>query len=293
MVEKMQACSQTRPSPPHRPLTLTRMPSQHGSTVKDHSIFTKLTQHWEKEYFKDMAALNVRARTRQPTLLMRTGFTLRLRLPPGSTCLCGRAMKLCLLMPSHRGQRHDCLACARSSAVRLPLLVVRCAQVLPPDVLTRVTEYVEEIVAFVQQIIANGFAYESNGSVYFNTPHFATCGHHHYAKLMPEAVGDMAALADGEGALASTDEKRSQQDFALWKRSKPGEPAWHSPWGEGRPGWHIECSAMAADAFGELLDIHTGGVDLKFPHHDNEIAQSEVPPLPVLSSCSSCSVSVC
>lgn len=71
-------------------------------------------------------------------------------------------------------------------------------------------------------------------------------------------------------------EKQSPNDFALWKNSKPGEPAWDSPWGLGRPGWHIECSAMASDIFGPALDIHTGGVDLKFPHHDNEIAQSEV-----------------
>lgn len=71
-------------------------------------------------------------------------------------------------------------------------------------------------------------------------------------------------------------EKRSPNDFALWKKSKPGEPFWESDWGFGRPGWHIECSAMASDIFGETLDIHTGGVDLKFPHHDNEIAQSEV-----------------
>lgn len=71
-------------------------------------------------------------------------------------------------------------------------------------------------------------------------------------------------------------EKKSINDFALWKNSKPGEPAWESPWGLGRPGWHIECSAMACDIFGTLLDIHTGGVDLKFPHHDNEMAQSEV-----------------
>lgn len=81
------------------------------------------------------------------------------------------------------------------------------------------------------------------------------------------------------GDLTTADqrsEKHSPNDFALWKRSKPGEPAWDSPWGRGRPGWHIECSAMASTIFGPTLDIHTGGVDLKFPHHDNEIAQSEV-----------------
>merc|ERR1712130_55597 len=82
-------------------------------------------------------------------------------------------------------------------------------------------------------------------------------------------------MGDGEGALGSTGEKRSQTDFALWKASKRGEPSWDSPWGKGRPGWHIECSAMASDVLGNNFDIHTGGEDLKFPHHDNEIAQSE------------------
>lgn len=87
-------------------------------------------------------------------------------------------------------------------------------------------------------------------------------------------------MNEGEGDLCLTDDrlsqKRSPNDFALWKNSKPGEPWWNSPWGKGRPGWHIECSAMASDICGTNLDIHTGGVDLKFPHHDNELAQSEV-----------------
>lgn len=146
-----------------------------------------------------------------------------------------------------------------------------------PDVLTRVSEYVPQIVAFIERIIANGLAYEANGSVYFDVASFDKG--HHYAKLVPEAFGDMKSLNEGEGDLCVSEdrlsEKKSPNDFALWKSSKSGEPWWSSPWGKGRPGWHIECSAMASDICGPKLDIHTGGVDLKFPHHDNELAQSE------------------
>uniref|UniRef100_A0A4W6CHE7 Cysteine--tRNA ligase, cytoplasmic n=1 Tax=Lates calcarifer TaxID=8187 RepID=A0A4W6CHE7_LATCA len=151
--------------------------------------------------------------------------------------------------------------------------------VLPPDVLTRVSEYVPEIVEFVEKIVSNGYGYESNGSVYFNTSKFDACPQHSYAKLVPEAVGDQKALQEGEGDLSISaerlSEKKSQNDFALWKASKPGEPSWDSPWGKGRPGWHIECSAMAGSILGESMDIHGGGFDLRFPHHDNELAQSE------------------
>ncbi|XP_017667941.1 cysteine--tRNA ligase, cytoplasmic isoform X1 [Pipra filicauda] len=151
--------------------------------------------------------------------------------------------------------------------------------VLPPDVLTRVSEYVPEIVDFVKKIVDNGYGYVSNGSVYFDTMKFDASEKHSYAKLVPEAVGDQKALQEGEGDLSiSADclrEKRSPNDFALWKSSKPGEPSWDSPWGKGRPGWHIECSAMAGSILGESMDIHGGGFDLRFPHHDNELAQSE------------------
>ena len=148
-----------------------------------------------------------------------------------------------------------------------------------PDVLTRVTEYVDEIVTFIRGIEENGFAYESNGSVYFDTEIFKNAKNHAYPKLVPHAGSGAtdAEIAEGEGALsgAFTDAKRHRNDFALWKKSKAGEPRWDSPWGPGRPGWHIECSVMATAIHGKGLDIHGGGVDLKFPHHDNEIAQTE------------------
>jgi cysteinyl-tRNA synthetase len=151
-----------------------------------------------------------------------------------------------------------------------------------PDVLTRVSEYVPEITEMVQKIIDNGFGYvakessEGPKSVYFDTAAFTAAKEHHYGKLEPWSIGNNKLLAEGEGALASGgEEKRNSNDFALWKASKPGEPAWDSPWGRGRPGWHIECSAMAGKILGKTMDVHSGGEDLKFPHHDNELAQSE------------------
>jgi cysteinyl-tRNA synthetase len=149
--------------------------------------------------------------------------------------------------------------------------------VLPPDIVTRVSEYVPKIVTFVESIIDNGYAYATtDGSVYFNTIAFDKADSHDYAKLQPWNKGQLDLIADGEGSLTGDDSgKKSPNDFALWKASKPGEPEWESPWGRGRPGWHIECSVMASDILGKQMDIHSGGIDLAFPHHDNELAQSE------------------
>jgi len=152
---------------------------------------------------------------------------------------------------------------------------MRALNIRDPDVLTRVTEYVPEIVRFVQKLIDNGYGYESNGSVYFNNDRYIET--HDYPKLDPKKLDNKLLMDEGEGSLASKtidSERKSPRDFALWKKSKSGEPQWESPWGMGRPGWHIECSAMASQILGDNMDIHTGGEDLKFPHHDNEMAQS-------------------
>lgn len=153
---------------------------------------------------------------------------------------------------------------------------MRALNVLPADYLTRVSEYVPEIIAYVEKIIGNGFAYESEGSVYFDVAAFERDPQHHYAKLCPWSAGNSKFFEEGEGSLGvKLTGKRDGRDFALWKCSKPGEPYWTSPWGRGRPGWHIECSAMAGSVLPAQLDIHSGGIDLAFPHHDNEIAQAE------------------
>ncbi|MCJ1423440.1 hypothetical protein MMC29_001323 [Sticta canariensis] len=153
---------------------------------------------------------------------------------------------------------------------------MRALNCADPDRITRVTEYGSQIVDFVQKIQDNGFAYNtSDGSIYFDIEAFEKA-QNHYARLEPWNRNNTDLQADGEGSLTNkTSEKRSDADFAIWKSSKPGEPSWPSPWGNGRPGWHIECSAMASNTLGSKLDIHSGGIDLAFPHHDNELAQSE------------------
>jgi cysteinyl-tRNA synthetase len=157
---------------------------------------------------------------------------------------------------------------------------MKALNILYPNHITRVTEYVPEIVSFIETLIEKKYAYASNGSVYFNIEEF-TKNKHQYAKLVPCVAESLAerieSLIKAEGDLSKDilSDKRNSSDFALWKKSKENEPFWNSPWGEGRPGWHIECSVMCSSVYGESLDIHSGGVDLKFPHHDNEIAQTE------------------
>lgn len=147
--------------------------------------------------------------------------------------------------------------------------------VLRPDVITRVTEYVPQIAKFVERIVDKGFAYEAEGSVYFDITAFENAGNT-YARLRPDNRNDKSLQEEGEGSLSKNlGGKKSPGDFALWKKSKAGEPFWPSKWGDGRPGWHIECSVMASDVLGAQMDIHSGGIDLAFPHHDNELAQSE------------------
>lgn len=134
------------------------------------------------------------------------------------------------------------------------------------DVHPRATQVMPEIIEMVQTLIDKGFAYESQGDVYFRTAKFPG-----YGRLSHQPIEDLKSGA----RIEVNDIKEDPLDFALWKAAKPGEPSWDSPWGAGRPGWHIECSAMSNKYLGKTIDIHAGGADLMFPHHENEIAQSE------------------
>lgn len=143
---------------------------------------------------------------------------------------------------------------------------LRSLNVLPPDIQPRVMQTIPEIIAFIEGLIEKGYAYESEGDVYFRTGRFGE-----YGKLSHQPLDDLQA-----GARVEINEKKEHPlDFALWKAAKDKEVSWSSPWGEGRPGWHIECSAMALKFLGEQIDIHAGGTDLVFPHHENEVAQTE------------------
>ena len=140
--------------------------------------------------------------------------------------------------------------------------------VLPPSVEPRATGHVTQMITYMQRLMDNGYAYEADGSVYFDVAAWVAAEGSDYGSLSGNRVEEMEqGETDNVG-------KRSPQDFALWKAAKPGEPSWPTPWGEGRPGWHLECSAMATWYLGDTFDIHGGGLDLQFPHHENEIAQA-------------------
>ncbi|MCI0397027.1 MAG: cysteine--tRNA ligase [Chloroflexi bacterium] len=142
--------------------------------------------------------------------------------------------------------------------------------VRPPDFYPRATEVIEEIIAAVQQLLAAGVAYQVAGNVYFHVasdPGYGQLSRLSYAEMLP--------IANERGNNPDDPHKRDPLDFVLWQAHVPGEPAWHSPWGSGRPGWHIECSTMSTKYLGQTIDIHGGGADLLFPHHESEIAQAE------------------
>jgi cysteinyl-tRNA synthetase len=134
------------------------------------------------------------------------------------------------------------------------------------DLYPKASETIPDMIKMIQKIIDNKYGYKSKGDVYFSVNKF-----NEYGKLSGQKLEDLK----GGARIQSGDEKKSSLDFALWKKSKPGEPSWNSPWGKGRPGWHIECSTMSGKYLGLPFDIHGGGMDLRFPHHENEIAQAE------------------
>lgn len=138
--------------------------------------------------------------------------------------------------------------------------------VLDPDVRPKVSKYIGKIIALIKMLVDNGYAYQAGGDVYYRTRKFKD-----YGKLSKQSLDELQAGARVE----INDLKEDPLDFALWKGASENEQHWNSPWGKGRPGWHIECSAMAKDTLGDTIDIHCGGCDLIFPHHENEIAQSE------------------
>ena len=149
---------------------------------------------------------------------------------------------------------------------------MRRANVLDPDVRPKATEEIPEMIELIGELVDGGHAYEVEGDVYFSVRSFPGYGELSGRNVDEMEGGHRELRADGKGV---EDRKRDPLDFALWKAAKPGEPAWESPWGQGRPGWHIECSAMSRKYLGLPFDIHGGGGDLVFPHHENERAQSE------------------
>ena len=140
----------------------------------------------------------------------------------------------------------------------------------PATLHPRATENIPDIIKFVSGLIDKGYAYEKDGDVYYRARKFK-----HYGQLSGQSIDDLEVGASEHVSADEVDKKENPMDFALWKAAKPGEISWDSPWGKGRPGWHIECSVMSTKYLGKTIDIHAGGQDLEFPHHENEIAQSE------------------
>ena len=154
--------------------------------------------------------------------------------------------------------------CIREYEIAMDALNVK-----PPVYAPRATHLIADMIAFIRDLEAKGFAYVKNGSVYFSVPKFE--GYGRLSKKPQKEITDIGRRDSEEFG----DDKEDPRDFALWKAQKPGEPTWDSPWGKGRPGWHIECSVMSTKLLGDTIDIHGGGHDLIFPHHENEIAQAE------------------
>jgi cysteinyl-tRNA synthetase len=152
----------------------------------------------------------------------------------------------------------------------------KALHLIPPDVSPKVSETIPEIISIIEKLVANGVAYPSQGDVYFQVSKYPQ-----YAGLSHRKLDDLKSGARVEPGEA----KREPLDFALWKGAKPGEPSWDSPWGKGRPGWHIECSAMSGKFLGDTFDLHGGALDLIFPHHENEKAQSEAASGKTLCNC--------
>ena len=140
----------------------------------------------------------------------------------------------------------------------------------PATLHPRATENITEIIKFVQGLVEKGYAYPKDGDVYYRARKF-----NHYGQLSGQSLDDLEVGASEHVSADEVNKKEDPLDFALWKAAKPGEISWDSPWGKGRPGWHIECSVMSTKYLGKTIDIHAGGQDLEFPHHENEIAQSE------------------
>ena len=140
----------------------------------------------------------------------------------------------------------------------------------PATLHPRATENIPDIIKFISGLVDKGYAYEKDGDVYYRARKFK-----HYGQLSGQSIDDLEVGASEHVSVDEVDKKEDPMDFALWKAAKPGEISWDSPWGQGRPGWHIECSVMSTKYLGKTIDIHAGGQDLEFPHHENEIAQSE------------------